>query len=73
MRGGGGGDSGGASWADKVIVVVGALAIAAAWVFVSHPLEGPVVLTLSKNHGVHITDVLAIIPIAWAWRFVRRS
>lgn len=48
------------------------MAVAAAWVFVSHPLEGPVLLTLSRDHGVHATDVLAAIPLALAWRSVRR-
>ena len=63
---------GGSPWYRDVAVVAVALAAAAAWVFVSHPLEGPVVLTLSRDHGVHATDVLAAIPLVWAWRSVRR-
>jgi hypothetical protein len=55
-----------------VAIVAVAMAAAAAWVFVSHPLEGPVLLTLSRDHGVHATDVLAAIPLVWAWRQVRR-
>jgi hypothetical protein len=56
----------------QVVCVVGALVVAAAWVFVDHPLEGPVVLTLSPDHGVHYSDALAIIPLVWAWRRVTR-
>ena len=52
------------------VLVIGAVAVAAAWVLVDHPLEGPVMLTLTSDHGVHYTDVLAIIPLVWAWRRV---
>ncbi len=56
----------------KVAVVVVALGIAAAWVLVPHPLEGPVLVSLSDDHGIHLTDPLAFIPLVWAWRTVRR-
>ena len=59
---------GGTNWYWQLAVVV-----AAAWVFVSHPLEGPVLLTLSADHGVHVTDPLAFIPLVWAWRYVRKA
>jgi hypothetical protein len=49
-------------------VVIAAIAVAAAWVLIDHPLEGPVVLTLSRDHGVHLTDVLSLVPLVWAWR-----
>jgi hypothetical protein len=45
-----------------------ALAISAAWVLVDHPFEGPVILGLTTNHGIHLTDPLAIVPLIWAWR-----
>jgi anti-sigma-K factor RskA len=57
----------------QVVVVLVALAVAAAWVFVDHPLEGPVVLSLSTDHGVHLTDVLIIVPLVWAWRELARG
>lgn len=57
----------------KVLVVIAAIAVAAAWVLVDHALEGPVVLTLSDEHGVHVTDALAIIPLAWAWWYAMRD
>ena len=63
----------GSPWYRDVAIVVAALAIAAAWVFVSHPLEGPVLLTLTRDHGVHETDALAILPLALAWRSLRRQ
>jgi hypothetical protein len=56
----------------QVAYVVGALAVAAAWVLVDHPFEGPVMLTLSPDHGVHYSDVFAIIPLVWAWRQVTK-
>ena len=64
---------GGSRRVRQVIVIVAALAIAAAWVFVDHPLEGPVVLTLNKDHGVHVTDALVIVPLVWAWRVLTRD
>lgn len=62
---------GGSPWYRDVAVVAIALAAAAAWVLVSHPLEGPVLLTLSRDHGVHATDVLIVVPLAGAWRSLR--
>jgi hypothetical protein len=57
----------------QVVAVGAAIVVAVAWVLVDHPLEGPVLLTLSADHGVHYTDALAIVPLAWAWcRVVRR-
>jgi hypothetical protein len=57
----------------KLLVVVGAIAVAVAWVLVDHPYEGPVILTLTENHGVHRGDVLVVIPLVWAWIRVVRS
>jgi hypothetical protein len=54
-------------------VIIAAIAVAAAWVLIDHPLEGPVVLTLSDDHGVHLTDVLALVPLAWAWQVAVRD
>ncbi len=54
-------------------MVVVAVALAAAWVLVDHPLEGPVLVSLSSDHGIHLTDPLAIIPLVWAWRTVTRG
>lgn len=56
----------------NVAVVVAAVALAGAWVVVHHPLEGPVLVSLTANHGVHDSDALAIIPLACAWWWVRR-
>jgi hypothetical protein len=70
MSGGGGG---GASWHRQLAVVVLAIAISAAWVLVPHPLEGPVLLSLSDSHGVHLTDPLIVIPLGLAWWTVVRD
>jgi hypothetical protein len=56
----------------KLMVVAGAVAAAAAWVLVDHPYEGPVIMTLTADHGVHRSDVLVVIPLVWAWRRVVR-
>jgi hypothetical protein len=60
-------------WYLQVAVVAAAVAVAAVWVLVDHPLEGPVVVSLSSNHGMHLTDPLAVIPLVWAWRTVARG
>ena len=64
---------GGSRRGRQVLVILVALAVAAAWVFVDHPLEGPVMLTLSTDHGVHVTDVLVVVPLVWAWRVLTRD
>jgi hypothetical protein len=64
---------GGSRRVRQVVVILAALAVAAVWVLVDHPLEGPVVWSLSADHGVHVTDVLIIVPLVWAWRFVARD
>jgi hypothetical protein len=63
---------GGSTWYQQLTVVIVALGVAGVWVFVDHPLEGPTLVTLSRNHGVHYTDALAIVPLLWAWRTVIR-
>ena len=54
----------------QLAVVVIAVAVSAAWVLVDHPLEGPVLVSLTTIHGIHLTDPLIVIPLAWAWRSV---
>jgi hypothetical protein len=65
--------SGGARWFRQVAVVAVALAASAAWVLIHHPLEGPVWVRLTHNHGIHYTDALIVAPLLWAWRSVARS
>jgi hypothetical protein len=55
------------------VVVIAAIAVGAAWVLIDHPLEGPVVLTLSHDHGVHLTDALALVPLVWACQVAARD
>jgi hypothetical protein len=62
----------GSPWYRQVAVVAVALAAAAAWVLIDRPHEGRVVLTLTRDHGVHTTDVFAIIPLLWAWWMLAR-
>ena len=57
-----------------VALLLGALA-AAAWVGGEHRWDGRVVLTLAHDHGVHIGDSVAILPLLlgiglaqWCWR-----
>ena len=63
---------GGSRRFQQVASVIGALVVAAAWVLVDRPLEGPVMLTFNADHGVHYSDVLAVVPLVWAWRRVVR-
>ncbi len=64
---------GGMKWYRQVAVVVITLAISAAWVLIDHPLEGPVLADLTETHGIHLTDPLIVIPLAWAWHTIRRG
>lgn len=52
----------GSQLAAVVALVLGALA-AAAWVGGEHRWDGRVVLTLAHDHGVHVGDSVAVIPL----------
>lgn len=62
----------------RVIGLVG-LAVASfgaaiGWLVVgAHPLSGPVVLELAPEHGVHLTDPLAVMPFVLALNFLCRA
>ncbi len=40
-----------------------AVVFAVAWATIDHPLEGPVVLKITWNHGIHLGDPLGLIPL----------
>ncbi len=42
--------------ASRLVLVVGALL----WPLPDHPFLGPVILTLSYDHGVHVADLLSV-------------
>lgn len=50
--------------------------IAACFVIVDHPLEGPVLLSFSQDHGLHVSDLVvaavAAAVLAAVWRRTRR-
>ena len=39
------------------------LPASAAWVLFNGPIEGPILLTLSTNHGVTVSDLLAVVGV----------
>jgi hypothetical protein len=45
--------------------------VLAAWVVVPHPLEGPVLFSLSDDHGIHLGDLAGLAVAAgvawWLW------
>ena len=47
------------------VLMVAAAAFAVAWATVDRPLQGPTVVELTPSHGVHITDPLGLLPLAW--------
>ena len=53
--------------AAKLVVLVVLLAV---WVLVPHPLEGPVLFTITATHGIHLGDLLGVAVAAvvgWRW------
>jgi hypothetical protein len=47
------------------------LVVLAVWVLVPHSLEGPVLFTLSTDHGIHLGDLVGLavaLGVAW-WRW----
>jgi hypothetical protein len=60
--------------AKRAIIAVVVLALLAAWVLIPHPLEGPVLFTISADHGVHLGDLIGVVVagvVLW-WFAVRR-
>jgi hypothetical protein len=43
------------------------------WIFVNQPVEGPVLLTLSTNHGITVADLLSIALLMTAGLLVLSS
>ena len=39
------------------------LPASAAWVLFNGPIEGPILLTLSANHGLTVSDLLAVLGV----------
>jgi hypothetical protein len=39
------------------------LPASAAWVLFNGPIEGPILLTLSTDHGVTVSDLLAVVGV----------
>jgi hypothetical protein len=39
------------------------LPASAAWVLFNGPIEGPILITLSTNHGVTVSDLLAVVGV----------
>ena len=54
----------------RALLFVATLVIGAVWVTVKHPLEGPTIYEFNEDHGVHLLDLLAVIPpmfVLWWW------
>jgi hypothetical protein len=47
-------------------VAVLLLPVAAAWVLFNGPIEGPILLTISTNHGLTVSDLLAVMGVVVA-------
>jgi len=49
-------------WYYRLILLAGA----ALWPLPDHQLQGPVILPLSYQHGVHLTDLLSVVAVVIA-------
>ena len=47
-------------WRNRWLRAAVLLAALAGWVLVPHPLEGPVVWTITDDHGVHASDLVGL-------------
>jgi len=57
-------------WWFRVLLTAGALV----WPLPSHPLQGPVIVSISFSHGIHAADLLSVLGLATAftpWRRLR--
>ena len=56
-------------WYHRLILLIGA----ALWPLPDHEFQGPVILSMSYQHGVHLTDLLTVIASLIALLPSRRS
>ena len=49
-------------WRRRAVALL-LLPASAAWVLFNGPIEGPILLTLSKNHGLTVSDLLAVVGV----------
>ena len=65
------GGDGARSVATRLVLTVALLAVLAVWVLVPHVLEGPVLFSLTHDHGVHLGDLAGLAVAAgvawWLW------
>lgn len=56
----------------RVVVALALLVAAATWVLVNGPVEGPVLLTITRNHGLTVADLPALaagmVALVLLWR-----
>ncbi|MBI4935536.1 MAG: hypothetical protein HY828_16775 [Actinobacteria bacterium] len=62
------GDRARRSVATRLVLTGLLLAVLAVWVLVPHPLEGPVLFSLSTDHGIHLGDLAGLaVALGVAW------
>ena len=49
-------------WRRRAVALL-LLPASAAWVLFNGPIEGPILLTLSTNHGLTVSDLLAVVGV----------
>ncbi|MCU1622022.1 MAG: hypothetical protein JWL79_867 [Frankiales bacterium] len=47
-------------------ILANLLGVAALWLRVDKPMEGPILLVLGPRHGVTVADLLVVVPVAVA-------
>jgi hypothetical protein len=55
----------------RVAVATVLVSCACLWLLANAPVEGPVLVLISRNHGVTVADLLVIPPIVAAWALLR--
>lgn len=49
-------------WGFRLVLVI----VAGLWPWPDHDLQGPILMTLSYRHGIHLSDLLSVVAIAIA-------
>lgn len=47
----------------RVIVASGLVVAAVVWVLVNGPVEGPILVVLSRTHGITTADLLSVLAV----------
>ncbi len=57
----------------RLVLLAGVGALDVIWLLTNSPIEGPVLLSLTKYHGLTVADLAVLVTVPAAWSYVMSS